>query len=57
MGAVRRGRRIDLVIGVLLGLALGIALVVLFVFEFSEQTVDSPQLDEGRPPAEQPAEP
>lgn len=54
---MRRWRRIDLAIGIALGLAIGIALVVLFVFEFSEQAVDSPQLDEGRPPAEQPAEP
>jgi len=53
---VKRQRRLDLAVGIALGLAIGIALVVLFVFEFSEQAVDSPQLDEANPPAGRPAE-
>jgi hypothetical protein len=49
-------RRIDLLLGVVLGIVAGIAIITLFVFVFSEQTVDAPQLDEGTP-TEQPAEP
>jgi hypothetical protein len=42
-----RRPRGDLVVGIVLGLVLGIAIVALFVFEFSEDTVDAPSLDEG----------
>ena len=34
-------RRGDLAIGIILGLALGIAIVAIFVFVFSEDTIDS----------------
>lgn len=47
-------RRGDLVLGIVLGLVLGIAIVALFVFAFSEETVDAPSLDEGGPPVERP---
>jgi hypothetical protein len=47
----------DRVLGILLGLALGLAIVAIFVFVFSEDTVDAPSIDEGSPPAEAPAEP
>ena len=35
----------DRAIGILLGLALGIAIVAVFVFVFSEETIDSAQLE------------
>ena len=35
----------DRLIGILLGLALGLAIVAVFVFVFSEDTVDAPSLD------------
>ena len=44
-------------IGVVLGIVIGVAIVAVFVFVFSEETVDAPQIDEGGPPAEAPAEP
>jgi hypothetical protein len=47
----------DRVLGILLGLALGIAIVAIFVFIFSEDTVDAPSIDEGGAPVEAPAEP
>lgn len=40
----------------MLGLVIGVAIVTAFVFVFSEQTVDAPQLDDDRPPAERPSE-
>ena len=35
----------DRVLGILLGLALGLAIVAIFVFVFSEDTIDSAQLE------------
>jgi hypothetical protein len=35
----------DRIFGILLGLVLGIAIVAVFVFVFSEETVDAPSLD------------
>lgn len=49
-------RRGDRLIGIVLGIALGIAIVAVFVFVFSEDTVDAPSID-NRAPTEQPAEP
>jgi hypothetical protein len=37
----------DRVIGIALGLVLGVAIVAVFVFVFSEQTVDAPSIDHG----------
>ena len=37
----------DLLGGIVLGLALGLAIVAIFVFVFSEDTVDAPSIDEG----------
>ncbi len=48
-------RRGDRLIGIVLGLALGLAIVAVFVFVFSEDTVDAPSIDD-RAPAEQPAD-
>lgn len=48
-----RGRRLDLAIGIVLGLVLGAVIVAVFVFEFSEEAVDSPQLEQQQP-AERP---
>lgn len=45
-------RRGDLLIGIVLGLAIGVAIVAIFVFVFSEETVDAPSLDEGPAPVE-----
>ena len=39
----------DRIIGIVLGLVLGIAIVAVFVFVFSEETVDAPQLDREAP--------
>ncbi len=49
--------RSDLLLGILIGVALGIAIVAIFVFVFSEDTVDAPKINEGTAPIEQPAEP
>ena len=49
-------RRGDRLIGIVLGIALGIAIVAVFVFVFSEDTVDAPSIDNNTP-TEQPAEP
>lgn len=50
---MKRTRRVDLAIGIVLGLVIGVAIVAVFVFVFSEQAVDAPQLDEDdRPPVE-----
>ena len=39
----------DRVLAILLGLALGLAIVAIFVFVFSEDTVDAPSIDNGTP--------
>lgn len=49
-------RRSDRLFGIVLGIALGIAIVAVFVFVFSEDTVDAPSID-SRPQSELPAEP
>ncbi|HEX2468590.1 MAG TPA: hypothetical protein VHJ54_10315 [Solirubrobacterales bacterium] len=54
--AARRGRRVDLWVGIVLGLVLGVAIVAVFVFVFSEETVDAPRLDQNRAPTERPAD-
>jgi hypothetical protein len=54
--AVRRRRRIDLWLGIVLGLVLGVAIVAVFVFVFSEETVDAPRLDRNQAPTERPAD-
>jgi hypothetical protein len=36
----------DLVIGIVLGIVLGLAIVAVFVFVFSEDTVDAPSIDQ-----------
>jgi uncharacterized membrane protein required for colicin V production len=46
----------DRIIGIVLGIALGIAIIAIFVFVFSEDTVDAPSIDRGAP-TESPAEP
>lgn len=38
-------RRSDRLIGIVLGIVLGIAVVAIFVFVFSEDTVDAPSID------------
>lgn len=35
----------DRLFGIVIGLALGLAIVAVFVFAFSEDTVDAPSLD------------
>jgi hypothetical protein len=54
--AARRSRRIDLWLGIVLGLVLGVAIVAVFVFVFSEETVDAPRLEQNQTPAERPAD-
>jgi hypothetical protein len=49
-------RRSDLAVGIVLGIVLGLAIVAVFVFVFSEETIDDAELDPG-PPIERPAEP
>jgi hypothetical protein len=49
-------RRGDRWIGIVLGIVLGIAIVAVFVFVFSEDTVDAPSIDHGAP-SERPAQP
>ncbi|HEX2129077.1 MAG TPA: hypothetical protein VHF58_07660 [Solirubrobacterales bacterium] len=39
--------RSDRLIGIALGIAIGLAIVAIFVFVFSEETVDAPSIDEG----------
>ena len=41
----------DRLLGIVLGVALGLGVIVLFVFVFSEQTVDAPSLSKAPPPA------
>lgn len=43
----------DRLLGIFLGLVIGIAIVAVFVFVFSEETVDAPSLEQGQPPAAQ----
>ena len=43
----RLRRRADLAIGIVLGIVVGLAVIALFVFVFSEQTVDSASIDNG----------
>ena len=43
-------------IGILLGVIVGVAIVAVFVFVFSEDTVDAPSIDSGAP-TEQSANP
>jgi hypothetical protein len=46
----------DRAIGIVLGIALGIAIVAIFVFVFSEDTIDSAQLEnDGGNTTQQPA--
>jgi hypothetical protein len=54
--APRRGRRVDLVAGVVLGVLLGLAIVAIFVFVFSEDTVDAPSIEHSNAPVERPAD-
>ena len=49
-------RRGDRLIGIVLGILLGLAIVAIFVFVFSEDTVDAPSIDRGTP-TEAPAQP
>lgn len=49
-------RRGDRLIGIVLGILLGLAIVAIFVFVFSEDTVDAPSIDRGAP-TEAPAQP
>jgi hypothetical protein len=45
-------RRRDLLLGIVLGIVIGLVVVALFVFVFSEQTVDAPSIDkQGTAPA------
>jgi hypothetical protein len=43
-GASRRGRRVDLAVGILLGILLGVAVISAFVFLESEDTIDAPRI-------------
>jgi hypothetical protein len=47
----------DRAIGIALGVILGIAAVILFVFLGSQETIDDPEIEQGRPAVERPAEP
>jgi uncharacterized membrane protein required for colicin V production len=47
----------DRAIGIALGLILGIVAVILFVFLGSQETIDDPDIEQGRPPVERRAEP
>jgi len=38
-------RRADLAIGIVLGIVLGLAIVAIFVFVFSNDTVDAPSIN------------
>jgi hypothetical protein len=54
--AVCRRRCIDLWLGIVLGLVLGVAIVAVFVFVFSEETVDAPRLEQNQSPTERPGD-
>ncbi|HYH61328.1 MAG TPA: hypothetical protein VD766_05640 [Solirubrobacterales bacterium] len=47
----------DRALGIVLGILLGIAIVAVFVFVFSEETIDSSQLETGQSERAQPANP
>ncbi len=47
--------RSDRLIGIAIGIALGLAIIAIFVFAFSEDTVDAPSIDESTR-SEQPAD-
>jgi hypothetical protein len=49
--------RSDRLLAILIGIALGLAIVAIFVFVFSEDTVDAPKIDNAGAPTEQPARP
>ena len=49
-------RRGDRLLGIVIGLVLGVAIVAVFVFVFSEDTVDAPSIDHSTS-TEQPAQP
>ena len=46
----------DRAAGIIIGLLLGVAIVLIFVFVFSEDTVDAPSIGGDSPPAECPSE-
>ena len=46
----------DRALGIFLGLVIGIAIVAVFVFVFSEDTVDAPSIDQGGAPASEQSE-
>ena len=50
---MRRGARVDWVVGIVLGFLVGIAIVVGFVFFGSEETIDAPKVNGSSPPAKQ----
>jgi hypothetical protein len=54
--AARRGRRMDLWLGIVLGIVLGLAIVAVFVFAFSEETIDDAPLERNGSPSGQPAD-
>lgn len=43
----------DRALGIFLGIVIGLAVVAVFVFVFSEETVDAPSLDRAAPSQEQ----
>jgi hypothetical protein len=43
----------DRALGIFLGIVLGLAIVAVFVFVFSEDTVDAPSIDQGAPAQEE----
>lgn len=49
-------KRGDRLLGIFLGLALGLTIVAVFVFVFSEDTVDAPKLEQATPQSEAPAD-
>lgn len=50
-------RHRDRIIGIALGILLGVAVVIIFVFYVSQETIDSPAIDENSPPAERSGKP
>ena len=54
--AARRGRRVDLWLGIVLGLVLGVAIVAVFVFVFSEEAIDEAPLERNGSSSGQPAD-
>ena len=45
----------DRLLAIVLGIALGLAIIAIFVFVFSEETIDSAPIDENPAQTEQPA--